>query len=79
MIDMAKVLATLAQHEGNGCCDPKTLEHVSQSMRRLDMGPKPLGTKHGCVTVYETVEKASHNPYFVMHTVHSETCPWRDR
>ncbi len=30
-----EALLVLGDHEGNGCCDPKTLEHVGQSIRAL--------------------------------------------
>ena len=29
----AEVIALLGKHEAMGCCDPKTLEHVAQSLR----------------------------------------------
>lgn len=77
MIAMEKVLGVLAEHEAMGCCGPKALEHVSQSIRRLDLAPKPAGNKHGCQFVW--VNQDNDDPYFAMHTVHGETCPWRDR
>ena len=34
-LDVQEVLDVLGAHEGNGCCDPKTLEHVAQDIHGL--------------------------------------------
>ena len=34
-LDVQEVLDVLGSHEGNGCCDPKTLEHVAQDIHGL--------------------------------------------
>ncbi len=31
-LEVQEVLDVIGEHEGNGCCDPKTLEHVAQDI-----------------------------------------------